>query len=101
MMQSAMKWMRKKALEQLQKQFPDRFKADFGMLPQEMHARCEQGGAESFKDAVKQKAMQYRQSSPQAWANAQQTAQQGNFPGSGEPRKEQETQLQLERTQRT
>lgn len=99
MMQGAMKWMRQMALQQLQQRFPDRFKADFGMLPQEMHARCEQGGTEPFKDAVKQKAMQYRQSSPQAWDNAQHTAQQGNFPGSSEPRKEQETQLQLERTQ--
>lgn len=99
-MQSAMKWMRKKALEQLQRQFPDRFKADFGMLPQEMQARCENGGFDECKDAVKRKATQYRQSSPLAWADAEQAAKQGNFPGSSEPRKEQETQLQLERTQK-
>lgn len=89
------------AFEQLQKHYPDRFKQDFGASVQDVQARCANGGAAAFKDAVKQKAEQYRQSSPQAWANAQQTAQQGNFPGSGEPRKEQETQLQLERTQQT
>ena len=95
-----MKWMRKMALEQLQKQFPDRFKADFGMLPHEMQARCENGGFDECKAAVKRKAKEYRQQSPQAWAQAEQAVQQGNFPGSGEPRKEQETQLQLERTQK-
>lgn len=98
-MQKAMKWMRQVALNMLQKQYPDRFKADFGVLPNEMQARCEQGDMASYQEAVKQKVEQYRKSSPHAWAHAQSTAQQGNFPGSSEPWKENKTQLQLERTQ--
>lgn len=82
------------AFDQLQKHFPDRFKQDFGASVQDVQTRCANGGADVFRNAVRQKAEQYRQQSPQAWANAQHAAQQGNFPGSNEPRKEQETQLQ-------
>lgn len=99
-MKGIMKWMRQMALEKLQQQYPDRFKADFGMLPHEMSARCAAGGSEQYKEAVRKKVEHYRKACPHVWAQAEAAAaQQGNFPGSGEPRKE-ETQLQLERTQK-
>ena len=98
-MKGIMKWMRQMALEQLQKQYPDRFKADFGVLPQEMQARCAKGDSEQYKQAVRAKVEQYRKARPQEWAHAEQAVQRGNFPGSGEPWKE-KTQLQLERTQK-
>lgn len=92
-----MKWMRQVALKLLQTRYADRFKSDFGVLPQEMEAKC---GDAAYMDAVKKKVVELRKKHPQEWAHAEATAmQQGNFPGSGEPWKENNTQLQLERTQ--